>query len=92
MATIQQPLAERMRPTSLDQFIGQQHLVGKGKVLRQMVDNRQLHSIIFWGPPGVGKTTLAGIIAEHTDLPFIKLSAIESGVKDVRNAIDIARK
>lgn len=86
------PLAERMRPTKLADFIGQQHLVGPGKVLRQMIEHSQPHSIIFWGPPGVGKTTLAQIIAHHAGLPFFSLSAIESGVKDVRAVIDLSKK
>lgn len=86
------PLAERMRPTTLTDFIGQQHLVGPGKVLRLMIENSQPHSIIFWGPPGVGKTTLAQIIAHYAGLPFFSLSAIESGVKDVRAVIDLSKK
>jgi putative ATPase len=86
------PLAERMRPQTLDDFVGQQHLVGSGKVLRQMITQGQPHSIIFWGPPGVGKTTLAQIIAHQAGLPFFSLSAIESGVKDVRAVIDLSRK
>lgn len=86
------PLAERMRPQTLDTFIGQEHLVGKGKVLEQMVHNRKAHSIIFWGPPGVGKTTLAQIIARSLDMPFFTLSAIDSGVKEVRAVIEQARK
>ena len=85
------PLAERMRPQSLETFIGQEHLVGKGKVLEQMVVNKKAHSIIFWGPPGVGKTTLAQIIARALDLPFFTLSAIDSGVKEVRAIIEQAR-
>lgn len=91
-AKSQIPLAERMRPKSLEEFIGQEHLVGKGKVLEQMIHNRKGHSIIFWGPPGVGKTTLAQIIARSLDLPFFTLSAIDSGVKDVRAVIEQARK
>ena len=86
------PLAERVRPQSLEEFIGQEHLVGQGKVLEQMVHNRKGHSIIFWGPPGVGKTTLAQIIAHSLDMPFFTLSAIDSGVKDVRAVIEMARK
>jgi putative ATPase len=85
------PLAERMRPKNLEAFIGQEQLVGKGKVLEQMVVNKKAHSIIFWGPPGVGKTTLAQIIARALDLPFFTLSAIDSGVKDVRAVIEQAR-
>jgi putative ATPase len=86
------PLAERMRPKTLTNFIGQQHLVGEGKLLSQMIEQRKAHSLIFWGPPGVGKTTLAQIIANSLDLPFYTLSAIDSGVKEVRGVIDNARK
>jgi len=86
------PLAERMRPTNLDQYIGQKHLVGEGAVLRKMLDKKVISSIILWGPPGVGKTTLAKIISKHLDRPFFVLSAINSGVKDVREAIEKARK
>lgn len=95
MAAIPQnniPLAERQRPKSLNDFVGQQHIVGEGKVLRNMIEAGQLQSIIFWGPPGVGKTTLAQIIALQTEMPFFQLSAIESGVKEVRGVIDLARK
>jgi len=81
-----------MRPRTLDAFIGQEHLVGPGKILRNMIEGRQLQSIIFWGPPGVGKTTLAQIIASQMELPFFQLSAIESGVKEVRSIIDLSRK
>lgn len=86
------PLAERVRPQSLGEFIGQEHLVGEGKVLQQMLHNHKAHSIIFWGPPGVGKTTLAQIIAQALDMPFFTLSAIDSGVKEVRAVIETARK
>ncbi len=86
------PLAERVRPQTLNDFIGQDHLVGKGKVLEQIVHGGKAHSIIFWGPPGVGKTTLAQIIAHSLNMPFFTLSAIDSGVKDVRAVIDLARK
>lgn len=85
------PLAERLRPQSLDEFIGQKHLVGKGAVLRRMIDSGRIPSIIFWGPPGVGKTTLAHIIANTVNAPFYKLSAINSGVKDVREVIEKAK-
>jgi len=85
------PLAERLRPQNLDEFIGQKHLVGKGAVLRKMIDSGRIPSIIFWGPPGVGKTTLANIIANTLHAPFYKLSAINSGVKDVRDVIDKAK-
>lgn len=87
-----QPLAERMRPKSLEEYIGQQHLVGSGKILRQLLENKISHSMIFWGPPGVGKTTLAQIIASTLDLPFFGLSAIEAGVKEIRQVIDLAQK
>jgi putative ATPase len=86
------PLAERMRPQSLDTFIGQAHLVGEGKVLRQMILQQKAHSMILWGPPGVGKTTLAQIIAHTLGLSFYTLSAIDSGVKEVRAVIDLAKK
>lgn len=85
------PLAERLRPQSLDEFIGQEHLVGKGAVLRRMIESGRIPSIIFWGPPGVGKTTLANIIANTIKAPFYKLSAINSGVKDVREVIQKAK-
>ncbi len=86
------PLAERVRPQNLSEFFGQEHLVGPGKVLEQMIRNGKGHSVIFWGPPGVGKTTLAQIIAGSLNLPFFALSAIDSGVKDVRNIIELSRK
>lgn len=85
------PLAERLRPQNLDEFIGQEHLVGKGAVLRRMIESGKIPSIIFWGPPGVGKTTLANIIANTIKAPFYKLSAINSGVKDVREVIEKAK-
>jgi putative ATPase len=87
-----QPLADRMRPNSLDDFIGQDHLVGKGAVLRKAIESNQMPSIIFWGPPGVGKTTLARIIAGYLKRPFFSLSAVNSGVKDVRESIEKAKK
>lgn len=86
-----QPLAERMRPHTLDEYIGQQHLVGEGCVLRRMIETRRVSSFILWGPPGVGKTTLANIIAHTLEVPFYTLSAVTSGVKDVRDVIDKAR-
>lgn len=82
------PLAERLRPQHLDELIGQTHLIGKGAVLRRMIDSGRIPSIILWGPPGVGKTTLANIIANTLNAPFYKLSAINSGVKDVRDVIE----
>lgn len=84
------PLAERMRPQSLDEYVGQKHLVGENAVLRKAIASGQLPSMIFWGPPGVGKTTLANIIANSLDRPFFSLSAINAGVKDVREVIDKA--
>ena len=86
------PLAERLRPKSLDQYVGQSHLVGEGAVMRQMIQSGKLSSFILWGPPGVGKTTLARIIANQLDRPFYTLSAVHSGVKDVRETIDKAKK
>lgn len=86
------PLAERIRPESLDQLTGQQHLVGRGSVLRNAIENGHIPSMILWGPPGVGKTTLANIIAHTLDKPFYQLSAISSGVKEVREVIEMARK
>ncbi len=85
------PLAERMRPTNLDQYIGQQHLVGSGAVLRRAIESGRIPSFILWGPPGVGKTTLAGIIAQTLERPFHTLSAINSGVKDIRETINKAK-
>lgn len=86
------PLAERLRPSTLDEYIGQKHLVGQGAVLRQMIDSGHISSFILWGPPGVGKTTLAKIIAQQLDTPFYTLSAVNSGVKEVREVIDRATK
>jgi len=86
------PLAERLRPKNLEEFIGQEHLVGEGKILEQLIKQKNVPSIIFWGPPGVGKTTLAQILAHSLDLPFFTLSAIDSGVKEVRAVIERARE
>ncbi len=85
------PLAERMRPTSLDNYIGQRHIVGEGAILRNAIESNLLPSIILWGPPGVGKTTLANIIAHQLKRPFYALSAINSGVKDIRDVIEKAK-
>lgn len=85
------PLAERLRPRNLDEYIGQQHLVGEGQVLRKMITGGKLVSMIFWGPPGIGKTTLANIIANAANLPFFSLSAVASGVKDVKEVIEKAK-
>src|SRR5882724_6989716 len=86
------PLAERLRPTTLDELAGQEHLTGKGSILRTAIDNRKLPSMILWGPPGVGKTTIANIIAHTLQAPFYQLSAISSGVKDVREVIETAKQ
>ena len=87
-----EPLAERLRPRTLDDYIGQQHLVGEGAVLRRMIDSGRISSFILWGPPGVGKTTLAQIIANRLETPFYTLSAVTSGVNDVRDVIEKAQK
>ena len=82
-----EPLAERMRPRTLDDYIGQKQLVGEGAVLRKMLDSGHITSFILWGPPGVGKTTLAQIVTNRLQVPFYTLSAVTSGVKDVRDVI-----
>ena len=87
-----QPLADRLRPTSLKEFVGQTHLLGKGKPLRQAIEQGVLHSMILWGPPGTGKTTLACLMAERVHAHFEKLSAVFSGVKDIRTVVDHAKK
>ncbi|HIY56607.1 MAG TPA: replication-associated recombination protein A [Candidatus Tetragenococcus pullicola] len=86
------PLAYRVRPQSLDDFVGQSHLLGKGKILREMIENDQVSSMIFWGPPGVGKTTLAQIIAKKTSSHFITVSAVNSGIKKIKELMDEAEQ
>ena len=85
------PLAEQLRPESLDEYIGQEHLVGKNAILRQAIESNAIPSMILWGPPGVGKTTLAHIISQTLNQPFYTLSAISSGVKDIRKVIELAK-
>src|SRR3954467_4375207 len=85
------PLAERLRPRSIDEVIGQQHLLGEGKPLRTAFDQRRLHSMILWGPPGVGKTTMARLMADGFDAQFIQISAVLGGVKDIREAVERAQ-
>jgi len=91
MEAPQAPLAERLRPQTLDQLVGQQHLTGKGSVLRTAIEHGKPPSMILWGPPGTGKTTIAGIIANTLKVPFYTLSAISSGVKEVREVIADAK-
>ena len=87
-----EPLASRMRPKSLTQFVGQSHLLGKGKPLREAVLQQKPHSMVFWGPPGVGKTSLARLLAESLDARFESLSAVMSGIKDIRASSERAEK
>ena len=81
------PLANRLRPETLEEFAGQEHLLGKGKMLRQLIERDQISSMIFWGPPGVGKTTLASIIANRTRSNFINFSAVTSGIKEIKDVM-----
>jgi putative ATPase len=87
-----EPLAERLRPTTLDELVGQEHLTGEGSILRKALQQGKIPSMILWGPPGVGKTTIANIIAHTLQVPFYTLSAISAGVKEVREVIEIARR
>src|SRR3954465_11968019 len=87
-----QPLAARMRPRDLSEFVGQQHVIGEGRVLRKAIDAGQLPSMILWGPPGTGKTTLAAIAARRAKARFVALSAVSTGVADLRRVIDEARE
>ena len=89
-STVSRPLADRLRPTTLDEFAGQGHLLGKGKLLRKLIETDQISSMIFWGPPGVGKTTLAGIIASTTKSEFINFSAVTSGIKEIKGVMEQA--
>ena len=86
------PLADRMRPRTLDEFVGQKHLLGEGKVLRRIIESDKVGSMIFWGPPGVGKTTLARIIANQTKAAFIDFSAVTSGIKEIRAVMQQAEE
>ena len=81
------PLASRLRPETLEEYVGQKHLLGKGKILRQLIESDQISSMIFWGPPGVGKTTLARIIAGMTKADFIEFSAVTSGIKEIKDCL-----
>ena len=84
------PLASRLRPSGLEEFVGQEHLLGQGKMLRQLIEKDQISSMIFWGPPGVGKTTLASIIAGRTKAEFVNFSAVTSGIKEIKEVMNQA--
>ena len=86
------PLASRLRPDNLDEYAGQQHLIGPGKILRQLIEKDQISPMIFWGPPGVGKTTLARIIAKRTKAEFVEFSAVTSGIKEVKEVMQQAEE
>ena len=91
-SSLNEPLAAKARPKSLDDFAGQQHLIAQGKILRRIIDSDKIPSMIFWGPPGVGKTTLASIIAAHTHAHFINFSAVTSGIKEIRTVMQQAEE
>src|SRR5262245_36363077 len=92
VATADAPLAERIRPATLQEFVGQAHLVGEGKLLRRAIEQDHLTSMILWGPPGTGKTSLAQVIAKQTQAYFVALSAVLAGVKEIRGVIEEARR
>ena len=91
-AALSGPLADRLRPAALDEYVGQQHLLGPGKILRQLLERDQIPSMIFWGPPGVGKTTLASIIANRTRSAFVNFSAVTSGIKEIKEIMNRAQE
>lgn len=89
---VAQPLAARLRPSNLDEYVGQEHLLARGKPLREALEQGALHSMIFWGPPGVGKTTLARLLAQFCDAHFETVSAVLAGVKEIRQAVEVAKQ